>query len=63
MGDQDTGPTSSTPAAPFATTDDIRAMAFRTDFPVDTLASGDPALLVQNGLTAGWIKWNESPVA
>lgn len=63
VGDQDTGPTSSTPAAPFATTDDIRAMAFRTDFPVDTLASGDPALLVQNGLTAGWIKWNESPVA
>lgn len=63
VGDQDSGPTTSTPAAPFSVTDDIRAMAFRTDFPVDTLSSGDPALLVQNALTAGWIKWNERPLA
>lgn len=63
VGDQDTGPTLDTPAAPIAATDDLRMMAFRTDFPVDTLASGDPALLTQTGLTAGWLRWNLPPVA
>ncbi|AXC36274.1 hypothetical protein SEA_FORK_48 [Microbacterium phage Fork] len=63
VGDQDSGPTLDTPAAPFTVADDIRMMAFRTDFPVDTLASGDPALLGQNGLTAGWVRWNMKPVA
>ena len=63
VGDQDSGPMDGTAADPFTVADDIRAMAFRTDYPVDTLANGDPALLVQNGLTAGWIKWNEKPVA
>ena len=63
VGDQDSGPTSGAAAKPFSTTDDIRAMAFRTDYPVDTLANGDPALLAQNALTAGWIAWNVHPVA
>jgi len=63
VGDQDTGPLNGTPAAPFTITDDIRMMAFRTDYPVDTLASGDPALLSQNGLTAGFVNWNIKPTA
>lgn len=63
VGDQDSGPLNGTAAAPFATTDDIRMMAFRTDLPVDTLANGDPALLTQAGLTAGWLRWNLPPIA
>lgn len=63
VGDQDSGPLNGTAAAPFALTDDLRMMAFRTDHPVDTLASGDPALLSQAGLTAGWLRWNLPPVA
>lgn len=63
VGDQDSGPVDGTPADPFAVTDDIRMMAFRTDYPVDALASGDPALLTQTGLTAGWVRWNMAPVA
>lgn len=63
VGDQDSGPLDGSPAEPFTTSDDIRMMAFRTDYPVDTLASGDPALLTQNGLTAGWVNWNVKPSA
>ena len=63
VGDQDTGPTSDTPAAPFSTADDIRMMQFRTDYPVDTLATGDPAMLVQTGLSAGFVNWNIKPSA
>lgn len=64
VGDQDSGPTSGgTPAAAFTTTDNIRMMGFRTDYPVDTLAQGDPALLVSNALTAGFINWNFNPTA
>lgn len=63
VGDQDTGPLDGTAATPFAVTDDIRMMAFRTDYPVDTLAQGDPALLASTGLTAGFLRWNQSPVA
>lgn len=63
VGDQDTGPMDGTVAAPFTVTDDIRMMAFRTDYPVDTLASGDPALLAQTGLTAGFLAWNINPSA
>lgn len=63
VGDQDTGPLNGTPAAPFTLADDIRMVAFRTDFPVDTLSAGDPALLVQNGLRAGFVRWNMKPVA
>lgn len=63
VGDQDSGPLNGTPAKPFTLDDDIRMMAFRTDYPVDTLASGDPALLSQTGLTAGWVRWNLKPVA
>lgn len=63
VGDQDSGPLDGTPAAPFTVTDDVRMMAFRTDYPVDTLAQGDPALLAQTGLTAGWLRWNLPPVA
>lgn len=63
VGNQDSGPLNGTPAAPFVITDDIRMVSFRTDFPVDTLANGDPALLVQNGLRAGFVRWNLPPVA
>ena len=63
VGDQDTGPLNGTPAAPFTVTDDIRMVAFRTDYPVDTLSNGDPALLAQNGLRAGFVRWNMKPVA
>ena len=63
VGNQDSGPLNGTPAAPFTITDDIRMVSFRTDFPVDTLANGDPALLVQNGLRAGFVRWNLPPVA
>lgn len=63
VGDQDSGPMDGTPAAPFTTTDDIRMMAFRTDYPVDTLASGDPVILAQTGLSAGWLAWNINPSA
>ena len=63
VGDQDTGPTDSTPAAPFTATDLIRMMGFRTDFPVDTLADGDPAMITSNALTAGFINWNFEPTA
>lgn len=63
VGDQDTGPLNGTAAAPFAVTDDIRLMHFRTDYPVDTLASGDPALLAQTGLSAGKLAWNINPSA
>ena len=63
VGDQDTGPLNGIAAAPFTAADDIRMMAFRTDFPVDTLASGDPALLSQTGLSAGFVAWNIKPSA
>ena len=63
VGDQDSGPLNGTPAKGFTVDDDIRMMAFRTDYPVDTLASGDPALLAQSGLTAGFVRWNEKPAA
>lgn len=63
VGDQDTGPLNGVAAAPFTINDDIRMVSFRTDFPVDTLANGDPALLVQNGLRAGFVRWNQKPVA
>lgn len=63
VGDQDTGPTNSTPAAPFTATDLVRMMGFRTDFPVDTLADGDPAMITSSALTAGFINWNFEPTA
>jgi hypothetical protein len=63
VGDQDTGPLNGTPAAPFTINDDIRMVAFRTDYAVDTLANGDPALLAQTGLRAGFVRWNQKPVA
>lgn len=63
VGDQDSGPLNGTPAAAFTVADDIRMIAFRTDYAVDTLANGDPALLVQNGLRAGFVRWNEKPLA
>lgn len=63
VGDQDSGPTSSRAAAPFAITDDIRMVSFRTDYPVDTLANGDPALLVQTGIPSGFVAWNIKPSA
>lgn len=61
VGDQDSGPTSTRAAAAFTVNDDIRMVSFKTDFPVDTLANGDPALLVQNGIPSGFVAWNIKP--
>lgn len=63
VGDQDSGPRNGVAATPFAVTDDIRAMQFRTDYPVDVLANGDPALFTQAAMSAGWVAWNVKPVA
>lgn len=64
VGPQDSGPTGTLPgelAKPFELTDDIRLGTFNTDFPIDTLADGDPALLTVTPLASGFLSWNESP--
>lgn len=59
VGDQDRNP-----GDPInATTDHIRIMALRTDYPQDTLGEEDPALLVQSFKTAGFVRWNLPAVA
>lgn len=65
VGPQDSGPNPETGklADPFNATDDIRIMSFRTDYPVDTLANGDPAILTQSPIPAGFVRWNQPPVA
>lgn len=63
VGDQDSGPTSTRAAAPFAVTDDIRMVSFKTDYPVDTIANGDPVLLTSVGLPSGFVAWNIKPSA
>lgn len=66
VGPQDSGPTGTgigEIADPFAVTDDIRLGRFRTDYPVDALADGDPAFLTQNPIADGFLAWNINPSA
>lgn len=66
VGPQDSGPSGTgvgQEAKPFETTDQIRMGRFRTDFPVDTLSDGDPALLTITPLEAGFLAWNINPSA
>lgn len=55
---QRVGDQSKSPDTPIDGTDDLRIMKIRTDYPVDTLASGDPAMIMQNVLPGGWLRWN-----
>lgn len=66
VGPQGSGPTGTgvgQTAKPFAVTDLIRMGLFKTDFPIDTLADGDPALLTVTPLANGFLAWNINPSA
>lgn len=66
VGPQGSGPTGTSvgqAAKAFETTDLIRLGLFKTDFPVDTLADGDPALLSITPLPNGFLAWNINPSA
>lgn len=66
VGPQGSGPTGTgvgQTAKPFAVTDLIRMGLFKTDFPIDTLADGDPALLTVTPLANGFLAWNIQPSA
>lgn len=58
VGDQDNGP-----GAAAAIGDRIKMVYVKTDFGVDTVASEDPAMMVQSALPAGWLNWNYSLAA
>jgi hypothetical protein len=38
--------------------DEIKMVAVATDYPVDTVASGENARVNQNFLNKGWVNWN-----
>ena len=63
VGDQDSGPRNGVAAAAFTVADHIRMIQFSTDYPADTLANEDPALLVIQGLPSGFVAWNINPSA
>ena len=66
VGPQGSGPTGTgvgQTAKAFGTTDLIRLGLFKTDFPVDTLADGDPAILSITPLPNGFLAWNINPSA
>ena len=66
VGPQGSGPTGTgvgQTAKPFEVTDLIRMGLFKTDFPIDTLADGDPALLTVTPLANGFLAWNINPQA
>lgn len=66
VGPQDSGPTGTgvgEEAKPFEVTDDIRVGSFNTDYPVDTLADGDPAMLSITPIADGFLAWNWKPLA
>ena len=48
---------------PFEATDDIRIGLFKTDFPQDVLADGDPAMISVTPLPDGFLAWNIKPSA
>ncbi len=63
VGPQDSGATGTRASKAFAVTDLIRIGLFKTDFPIDTLADGDPALLSVTPLPNGFLAWNINPSA
>ena len=66
VGPQDSGPTGTgvgETAKLVELTDLIRLGRFKTDFPIDTPADGDPALLTITPLPAGFLAWNINPSA
>lgn len=66
VGPQDSGATGTGVgqlSKPFEVTDLIRMGLFKTDFPIDTLADGDPALLTPTPLPNGFLAWNINPSA
>jgi len=63
VGPQDSGATSTRPSKAFEATDLIRLGLFKADFPIDTLADGDPALLSVTPLPNGFLAWNINPSA
>lgn len=58
VGPQDSGSRNGVAAKAFTATDDIRVGLFTTDYPIDTLAESDPALLTITPLAGGFIAWN-----
>ena len=63
VGPQGSGATGTRASKAFAVTDLIRIGLFKTDFPIDTLADGDPALLSVTPLPNGFLAWNINPSA
>jgi hypothetical protein len=66
VGPQGSGPTGTLAgqlAKPFEVSDLIRIGKFKTDFPMDTLGDGDPAMLMVTPLPSGFLAWNVSPSA
>lgn len=66
VGPQDSGPTGTgvgEQAKPFEMTDDIRIGSFNTDYPADTLADGDPAMVTITPIADGFLAWNWNPLA
>lgn len=63
VGPQDSGATGTRASKAFEVTDLIRIGLFKTDFPIDTLADGDPALLSVTPLPNGFLAWNINPSA
>ena len=64
VGPQDSGPTGTglgETAKAFETTDDIRVGLFKTDYPVDMVADGDPAMMQIVPLPQGFLAWNVNP--
>lgn len=63
VGPQDSGSRNGVAAKTFEGTDDIRVGLFTTDYPIDTLAEEDPALMTITPLLGGFLAWNVSPTA
>lgn len=66
VGPQDSGATGTgigETSKAFELTDHLRLGRFRTDYPIDTLADADPALLSVNPIPDGFLKWNQPPSA
>lgn len=53
VGDQD-----NTPGVNVATGDRLKMQYIKTDYPQDTLSSGDPVYLTSEGMQQGWVNWN-----
>jgi len=53
VGDQD-----NTPGTAVATGDRLKMQYIKTDYPQDTLSSGDPAYITSEAMPQGWLNWN-----